>query len=112
MDRPLNKTFFDKYTVNIIAISLLSFIEALQVLIIIVLIFSFIPIATPVFVQKLFPISLYDVHLKRETFFYHAWIAVGLGFQALLLYVNRRLADDDLWRRLCPYICTMAGIIF
>ncbi len=109
----MNKTFFDKHTVNIIAISLLSFVEALQFLIIIVLIFSFIPIPTPVFVQKLYPLSLYDVHLERETFFYHVWIGVGLGLQGVLLYLNRRrLGEENWWRGLGPYICTMAGLVF
>lgn len=99
-------------TANIIVLSALSFIEALQVLIIIVLIFSFIPIPVPVFVQKLFPISLYDVHLERETFFYHAWIAAGLGLQGVLLYINRRrLSEENMQQGLCPYICTMAGLV-
>ena len=43
----MNKIFFDRQTVNIIALSLVSFVEALQVLIIVAFIFSFIPIAVP-----------------------------------------------------------------
>jgi len=109
----MDKEFFDRYTINIIALSILSFIEALQVLIIVVLIFSFIPYAIPPFVQKLFPLSLYDVHMERESFFYHVWIAAGLGLQGLLVFVNRRrLGEDGLWRRFSPYICTMTGIVF
>jgi len=107
----MGKEFFDKYTVNIMALSLLSLVESLQILIIVVLIYSIIPIAVPVFVQKLFPLSLYDVHLKRETFFYHVWIALGIGLQGLLMFANRRYLGEDLWRGLCPYICTMAGIV-
>ncbi len=108
----MNKIFFDKYTINIIVLSLLSFIEALQVLIIVAFIFSFIPIAPPPFVQKLFPLSLYDVHMKRETFFYHVWIGVALILQGVLIFLNRqRLGEDHLWRRSVPYISTMAGII-
>jgi hypothetical protein len=108
----MNRIFFDRVTVNIIVISLLSFIEALQVLIIVVLIFSFIPIPVSAFVQKLFPLSQYDVRQNRQGFFYHVWIAAGLGLQGLLMFVNRRrLGEEGLWRRFCPYICTMAGII-
>ena len=107
----MNKIFFDRNTVNIIVLSLLSFIEALQVLIIVVLIASFFPIPVPAFVQKLFPLSLYDVRLERESFFYHVWIAVALGLQAVLMFLNRRrLGEGDFARRFLPYICTMAGL--
>jgi len=109
----MNKTFFDRQTVNIIAMALLSFIEALQVLIILVLVFSFIPITVPSFVQKLFPLSLYAVHLKRDAFFYHVWIAVSLGLQAALIFLYRkRLGEDHLWREFLPYFCTMAVMAY
>jgi hypothetical protein len=108
----MNKTFFDKNTINIIVLSLVSFIEALQVLIIIVFIFSFIPIAVPPLVQKLYPLSVYDVHLKRDILFYHVWIALGLGLQGSLMFATRRhLGEDHWWRGLCPYICTMAVFV-
>jgi hypothetical protein len=108
----MNKIFFDRHTVNIIAISLLSFIEALQILIIIVLIFSFIPIPVPPLVYKFYQLTQYSVHLKRDGLFYHVWIAAGLGLQGLLMFVNRRrLGEEHLWRRLCPYICTMTGFV-
>lgn len=108
----MNRTFFDRYTVNIMVLSLLAFIEALQALIIVVLIFSFIPLTPPPFVQKLFPLSLYDVHMERESFFYHVWIAVVLGLQGILLFINRRrLGEGHLGRSFLPYICTMAGIL-
>ena len=109
----MNKTFFDKHTVNIITLSLLAFVESLQVLIIVAFIFSFIPIVIPPFVQKLFPLSLYDVHLKRETFFYHVWIAAGLGLQGVLLFINRRrLREERLGQGVLLYIGTMAGFVF
>ena len=91
---------------------MLSLIEALQVLIIVVFIYSFIPITCPPVCQKLFPISLYDVHPKREIFFYHVWIAAALGLQGVMMFINRRrLGEEDLWRKFLPYICTMAGIV-
>ena len=65
----MNKSFFDRCTVNIMALSLVSFIEALQILIIVVFVFSFFPIPAPAFVQKLYPLSMYDVHLERDIFF-------------------------------------------
>jgi len=98
--------------VNIIALCLLSFIESLQILIIVVLIYSFIPMAVPGFVQKLFPLSLYDVHLERESFFYHVWIAVALGLQGLLMFIHhRRLTEARFWRLFLPYVGAMAGIV-
>src|ERR1700690_188986 len=100
----MNKIFFDRYTVNIIVLSLLSFVEALQVLIVIAFIFSFIPIPVPAFVQKLFPLSLYDVRPEREIFFYHVWVAAGLVLQALLMFLNRkRLGQEKLWQIFMPY---------
>jgi len=108
----MNKKFFDKHTFNIIAVALLSLVEALQVLIIVVLIYSFIPIPVPAFVQKLYPISLYDVHLKRETSFYHLWIAAGLLLQAILIFFNRRRMGEERWRHgVYLYICTMVCFI-
>ena len=108
----MNKIFFNRPTLNIIALSLVSFIEALQVLIIVALIYSFIPIAVPAFVHQLFPLSLYAVHLKRESSFYHGWILVALGLQALLLFVNRaRLEENHLGRALMPYIGTIGVFV-
>jgi len=93
-------------------LSLLSFIEALQILIIVVLIFSFFPIPIPVFAQKLFPLSQYDVRLEREGLFYHLWIFVSLGLQALMIYFNRkRLSTTDLNPKFLPYIGVMASLV-
>jgi len=109
----MNKTFFDKSTVNIMALAAVSFTEALQVLIIVALIFSFIPIPVPAFVQKLYPLSLYDVHLERESFFYHLWIAAGLTVQGLLMFLfRRRLGEEHLWRSIFPYLSVMAALVF
>ena len=87
----MNKNFFDKQTVNISALAVLSFVEALQVLIIVALIFSFIPFKIPAFVQKLYPLSLYDVRIERESLFYHVWIAAGLLLQGLFIFSQGRL---------------------
>jgi hypothetical protein len=108
----MNKLFFDRSTVNIMALAFLSFTEALQILIIVAFIFSFIPIPVPDFVQKLFPLSLYDVRLERESFLYHIWIAAGLGLQAVLMLLHRKRLDEaQLWRPVVHYACFMAGLI-
>ena len=97
---------------NIFAFSILSFIESLQALIIVVLIFSFIPFSVPPLVQKLFPLSQYDVHMERESFFYHIWIALALVLQGILMFLNRRrLGENHLWRASIFYVCTMAGLV-
>jgi hypothetical protein len=102
-----------RYNLNIIALSLLSLVEALQVLILVALIFSFIPIPVSAFVKKLFPLSLYDVRPERESFFYHIWIGFALGLQGLLVFILRkRLAEEVLWPKYLPYICTMVGVVF
>ena len=97
-------------TINIMA--LLAFVEALQLLIVVALIFSFIPIPVPAFAQKLFPLQQYDVRLERDISFYHLWIFAALGLQGLLMFFNRkRLGEKDLWRPIMPYACTMAALI-
>jgi hypothetical protein len=108
----MNKYFFDRHTVHIIGLSWLSFIEALQVLIMVALIFSFIPIPVPEFVKKLFPLSLYDVRLGRESSFYHVWIASALGLQGLLMFINRRRMGEGLPRSVLAYMWTMTGIVY
>jgi len=108
----MNKFFFDRPTVNIITITLLVFIEALQILIIVALIFSFIPIPVPALTKKFFLLTQYVVRLKRDSLFYHVWIAAGIGLQGLLIFFNRRrLWEEDLGRKFLPYICTMAGFV-
>lgn len=105
--------FLDNKTKDIVAISLLSFVEALQVLVIVVLIFSFIPIPMPAFAQKLYPMSQYDIHLKREGSFFHFWVLFGLALQALVLFVNRRrLGVGQIRQKIWPYVATCAFFLY
>jgi len=108
----MNRKFFERPNVNILIFALLSFVEALQVLILVALICSFIPVPMSTFAQKLFPLSLYDVRLGRESFFYHVWIVAALGLQGILIFANRRRMEESLWRGIFPYICTMALIVY
>ena len=97
---------------NIIAFAILSLVEALQLLIIVALVYSFIPYTAAPFVSKLFPINLYDVHMERETFFYHLWIGAALLLQGLLMFIyRRRLEDEQLWRGWLMYTASMAVLI-
>jgi hypothetical protein len=109
MDRTIRNT----QTGNIVALSCLSLVEALQLLIIVALVFSFIPMSVPSFVQKLFPISQYDVHLKRDGSFYHLWVIAAFLLQGLLVFANRRhLENPGLLQKVLPYIATMAALVF
>jgi hypothetical protein len=109
----IHRMFLDRKTADIIAFSLLSFVEALQVLVIVALIFSFIPIPMPAFAQKLYPMSVYDIHLKREGSFFHFWVLFGLALQGLFIFLNRRrLGEDQLSPKVLPYVCTMAAFLF
>lgn len=109
----MKKIFFDNSTINVAVLSLLSFLESLQVLIVVALVYSFIPIPVPVFVQKLFPLSLYDVRLERESSFYHLWIAAALGLQGLLVFLNRKnILQENTWRKHLPYVSTMAVLMY
>ena len=107
----MNKIFFDRYTVNIITLAILTLVEAMQIIIILAFIFSFIPIPIPELVHKFYPLTQYDVRLKRDPFFYHVWIGAALGLQGALIFTFRqRLGEERFWRRFCPYICFMSGI--
>ena len=62
-----------------------GFDRILQLLIVLVLIFSFIPIPVSPMIHDLFPRQMQFVFPKRDMFFYRFWVgAVMLGQAALL----------------------------
>ncbi|MDO8675637.1 MAG: hypothetical protein Q7K71_05955 [Candidatus Omnitrophota bacterium] len=101
---PMKRLFKDEVMANAAALALVSFLEALQALIVIALIFSFIPIPAFDFVKKLFPLSLYDVRPEREMFFYRLAVLTAIGLQAILTFVFRaQLSDGKMRWKLYPF---------
>ncbi len=89
---------------NVILLALMSFIEALQVLIIVALIGSFIPIPISSFAEHLYSLSLYDVRPEREMFFYRLWVLMAIALQAVFVFCFRaELSSNTLRKKLYPF---------
>ena len=65
--------------------------------------------------QKLFPsFRQYDVHMERETLFYHVWIGAALGFQGCIdVFKQEAIWGKAIsWRSFVPYACIMTLVIY
>ena len=94
-------------------LALVAFLEALQLLILAGVIFSFIPIHFTPFVQKLFPIYLPEVRPEREMLLYRLFVLAALGLQVCFLYIfRRRLQEELLGRRVFAFAAVSAAWIF
>lgn len=97
---------------NVVVLAAISFLQALQILIVVAAVCSFIPIHTPDFVQKLFPFYLNDVRPEREMTFYRLWIIAAIGLQAGWCWaLRKKIEQKDLWRQFLPYLCITAGFV-
>ncbi len=113
MSSPLKRWFKDEVTANTMVLAAVSFLESVQALVLVAFIFTFIPIPAAPFVQKLFPLSLYDVRPEREMFFYRLWILMAIGLQAILIFVFRaQLSDGKMRRKLCPFAAVSGFWVF
>ncbi len=93
------KLFRDTEIKNIVLFAIWTFFECLQLVIIVVFIFSFIPIAPNPFVQTLFPLHQKGVLPEREMLFYRIFVFANIALQAATLYFFRkRLGEERLGR--------------
>jgi len=98
---------------NIILCSLLVVIESLQLLIVLVLIFSFIPIPPSDFIRTLFPRHQQLVFPKRDMFFYRFWVATLMAGQAaLLIGFKDQLSSPKMGKQLRVFCMVEAGWLF
>jgi hypothetical protein len=103
----------DSTTRNILLLSVLTLIETLQLLVVVALVFSFVPIAFDKFANDLFPLYQNSLKPEREMTFYHVAIFFGLALQAAVLYLlRRRLADADFSRTLVLWIAVESLWLF
>jgi len=75
---------------SMMLMAFVSLVESTQLLIIVMLVFSFIPIPLTDFAKDLFPFVLNsDVHPNRRMFFLHLWVGAGLLVHAAGLWFLR-----------------------
>lgn len=84
----------DGQTINIVWFAVWALVEAVQFVVIIALIFSFIPFKPHPFATKLFVLHQKGVQPEREMSFYRMFVVVAVGLYAAGLYFFRRRLDD------------------
>ena len=82
--------FLDPVSRNIGYLSLLVFVLSLQVLIILVFVYQFIPMKMAPITAGVPPALLKLFQPNRNHFFYHVFIATAIAGQALVLYICRK----------------------
>lgn len=86
--------------------------EAIQCVIIVVLIFSYIPFGTSDFVKTIFPLYVHDVKPEREILFFHTFIASACLIQILLVMMNRaHINDAARINKLKAYLGMSVGVV-
>ncbi len=85
----------DRETVNIVLFAVWSLLEALQLLVIVVLVFSFIPIKLSPFVATLFPLHQKGVLPEREMLFYRIFVLGAMALQTAGLWIFRRRLKEE-----------------
>jgi hypothetical protein len=86
---------WDRESLNVVLLAVWSLVEALQLMVIAVFIFSFIPIKPNPFVQTLFPLHQKGVLPEREMLFYRIFVLGAIALQAGVLKIfYPRLKDD------------------
>lgn len=86
---------------NVILCTLLVLMGSVQLLIVLVAVFSYVPIPVPAMVSHLFPRHVGLVFLKRDMLFYRCWVGMAIAGQAVLLTcLRKRLSSVALSRQL------------
>jgi hypothetical protein len=90
---------------NIVAYSILVLALSVQFIIILAVIFSFIPIKLNGFVQTLLPLYWDQVRPHRQLQFYTAFILFGTVIQAWgMIFLKKQLQDNTFANRLWPFV--------
>jgi len=95
----------DVKTKNIVAYSALVLALSVQVVIILAVIFSFIPIKLNSFVQTLLPLYWDQVRPHRQIQFYAVFILFGITAQAWgMIFLKKQLQDNGFAKALGPFV--------
>jgi hypothetical protein len=100
---------------NIIALSVLSLLESIHLLIPVVLVVNYVsPLKyDPLVWNKYFPFLQSAIRPEREIFFYHCWLVFAVAIHAVLVWFFRKdLQDGALLRRIRAYILNEAVFLF
>jgi hypothetical protein len=103
----------DQTIPNMICCACLVLIESMQALIVIVLIFSFIPMPVSPLIHHLFPRQVQLVFPKRDLFFYHFFVGFVIAGQAgVIVGLRKQLSSASLRERLLPFLFVELGWLF
>ena len=109
-DKPVN---IDVQRANIIWFAVWALVEAVQLMVIVAFIFSFIPFKPHPFALKLFPLHQHGIQPEREMFFYRLCAVAAVAFYSAGLYFfRRRLDDPDFSKGLLNLTATNALWVF
>ncbi len=103
---------------SIVLMAILALIGSLQLLIVVMMVFSFIPITPTAFAKDLFPyIQNTDVHPNRRIFFLHMWVGSGILIHGIGLWLLRnilgqRQTDHELVRLITANGCWLLLQLF
>lgn len=103
----LIRTQEDRESLNIVLFAVWALLEALQLLVVVVFIFSFIPIKAHPFVQTLFTIHQKGVLPEREMFFYRLFVFSAMAAQGAGLYLFRKRLQE---RSLSGSLAALAAV--
>lgn len=81
---------------NIVWLALTASLEALQLVIVVALIFSFIPIPLDPFYSTIFAFFGKGLYQKRDMFYYRVLILTAIGLQALLVYKFKNYIENQM----------------
>ena len=102
----------DRITKNIAWLALLSLLEALQLMIIIALIGSYIPIPVNDFYYTLFPFIRKGLYQKRDTLYYAVFVSASIVLQAGLIYIYKKfLNNEQAMSNVRSWIAMSAGML-
>ncbi len=87
----------DRLIKNTAWLSLIALLEAIQLLILLSIIFTFVPIKLDALALTFFPLHLKGLLPEREMFLYRAFIVMAVVIQAGLVLIFRRTLHEEYW---------------
>jgi hypothetical protein len=113
----MDKTFFDRVLKDrplreAMGLTALVLVEAIQFLIILALIYSFIPVPLADFFKDLPPKLQATVHPKREIFFYRCFLVFAVAAQAAFAFWFQHFKKEIPYRELLKAAAVDTGLIF
>jgi hypothetical protein len=80
---------------NIAWLAALALLESLQLIIVVALFYSFIPIPPDHFYSTIFPFFSKGLFQKRDMFFYRIFVGTAIGLQTAFMFFYRKYLNDE-----------------